>query len=313
MVAGNASPTIMNNILAYLRTGIQVTAGAAIPATEIGHNLFQGNTNDGATGSFAFTSTDPDPDTLFVNASLRNFYLVSGVPAIDSSLNRADDRTFLANVVKAPLGIPPSAIVAPERDVFGQVRADDEDTDPLGGGSLVFKDRGAVERVDLDAPFAALVNPADGDSQDRSPVSTVVYRVDEALFSEFTLQLFDGPGVPLPIEGTGVDAATVTPLTVSMTQDGVLLVETTQVRADDPLNPADDFEPRASDFALGYDGNQVLKLTPDSGTWEPGRTYVITLNNRDRYVLTAPDGAADRGRRPVPDPGPGRQCGHLRV
>ena len=173
----------------YCHTSVENASYAAIPATEIGHNLFQGNTNDGATGSFAFTSTDPDPDTLFVNSSLRNFYLVGGVPAIDSSLNRADDRTFLAGVVKAPLGIPPSAIVAPERDVFGQVRADDENTDPLGGGSLVFKDRGAVERIDLDAPFAALVDPADGDSLDQSPVSTVVYRVDDNLFSEFTLHI----------------------------------------------------------------------------------------------------------------------------
>ena len=131
------------------------------------------------------------------------------MPAIDSSLNRADDRTFLANVVKAPLGIPPSAIVAPERDVFGQLRADDEDTDPLGGGSLVFKDRGAVERVDFDAPFATLLNPADGDSLDRSPVVDRRPPRRRALFSEFTLQLFDGPGVPRPIEGTGVDAATV--------------------------------------------------------------------------------------------------------
>ena len=76
LVADNASPTILNNIFAYLQTGIQVKAAAGVPATEIGHNLFQGNANDGTTGSFAFTSTDPDPDTLFVNSSLRNFYLV---------------------------------------------------------------------------------------------------------------------------------------------------------------------------------------------------------------------------------------------
>ncbi len=152
LVADNASPTILNNILAYLRTGIQVQGAAGVPAPEVGHNLFQGNTNDPTTGSFAFVSNDPDPDNLFLDAARGNFYLRSGVAAIDSSLNRADDRAVLANVVKAPLGIPPSAVVSPERDVFGQLRADDEDTDPLGGGSLVFKDRGSVERVDFDAP-----------------------------------------------------------------------------------------------------------------------------------------------------------------
>ena len=50
---------------------------------------------------------------------------------------------------------------------------------------------------------------------------------------------------------------------------------------------------RGSDYLQGYNAiNQVLQLTPDSGIWEINRTYVITLNNRDRYMLTAPDGAA---------------------
>jgi len=206
--------------------------------------------NNGTTGSFAFISTDPNPDTLFIDTEVGNFYLQTGVAAIDSSLNRADDRTFLANVVKAQLGIPPSAVVSPDRDVFGQLRADDEDTDPLGGGSQVFKDRGSVERVDFDAPLAALVIPADGDSLDQAPNPTVVHRVDDPLFDKLHSAVVRRPGVPRPIEGTGVDAATVTPTTVSITRDGVLLVESTQVTTDDPQNPDDDFDPRGSDYLL---------------------------------------------------------------
>ena len=73
----------------------------------------------------------------------------------------------------------------------------------------------------------------------------------------------------------------------------MLLVETTQVTTDDPLNPDRRFRASGVRFCAGLRRhNQVLQLTPDSGIWELNRTYVITLNNRDRYLLTAPDGAA---------------------
>ena len=42
--------------------------------------------------------------------------------------------------VKAELGIPQSPILAPDRDLFGQLRVDDPNEDPLGGGAAIFKD-----------------------------------------------------------------------------------------------------------------------------------------------------------------------------
>ncbi|MCY2991686.1 MAG: right-handed parallel beta-helix repeat-containing protein, partial [Planctomycetota bacterium] len=293
LVANGASPTILNNIVSGTALGVDIQASAGAVPTEVGHNLFQGNTNNGTTGSFAFVSASTNPQTLFVDPTVGNFYLQPGVNAIDSSLHRLEDRGVFVQSVKSPLGIPASAIVAPDRDVYGQLRDDDPNTDPLGGGSKVFKDRGAVERIDVDAPSAKLSDPVDGDSWDVAATATVVQRIDNRQFDQFTVQLIDGPGDPRPVEGTGVDPATVTPAGVSITQDGLLLYESTQVKPDNPADPSDDLDPRSYDYTQGYDGtNQILKLTPKSKIWEGNRTYVVTLNNRDRYVLTAPDGGA---------------------
>ncbi|HPM79751.1 MAG TPA: S8 family serine peptidase, partial [Candidatus Anammoximicrobium sp.] len=289
-VSDNAAPTILNNIFAGLQTGLAVSADSAA-ATVSGWNLFQNNAGNGLVNP-ANDFVRPAGDPLFKNPLQGNFYLERGSLAIDSSLNTMQDR-FGYVQVKEPLGLPQSPIYAPQYDVYGQLRVDVSWADPLGAGAKIFKDRGAVEAADFDKPFAELVIPEDNDRLDIAGAETVVYRVDEQTFPNFTLQLFDGPGDPRPIEGTGVDRTTVTADAVSVTQDGVLLVESTQVTSDDPTDPSDDFGARASDYRLGYHaGNQVLVLTPDSGVWEFNRTYVITLNNRDRYVLTAPDGAA---------------------
>jgi hypothetical protein len=288
LVADNAAPTILNNVLSGLTTGINVSANSA-GATVSGWNLYQNNVNNGNSVNPVNDLVRPAGDPLFYDAEGGNFYLRPGSTAIDSGLNTMQDRAAFVQV-KQPLGIPASPLFSPSRDVYGQLRVDLPWADPLGAGPSVFRDRGAVEAADFERPFARLADPVDGDSLDRDPNATVVYRTDDRLFEEFVLQLFDGPGSPRPIEGTGVETSTVHANSVSMARDGVLLVEQTQVVYG---GSGSDFEPGASDYTLGYEGtNQVLRLTPDSRVWEFDRTYVITLNNKDRYLLKTPSGAA---------------------
>src|SRR4029077_5941769 len=45
-VSNRGGPTIMDNILANLATGVQVDASSAAPLTTIGNNLYNGNTVD---------------------------------------------------------------------------------------------------------------------------------------------------------------------------------------------------------------------------------------------------------------------------
>jgi hypothetical protein len=289
LVADNAAPTILNNILSGLNTGVNVAANS-VAATVSGWNLYQDNASDGNVVNVVNDLVRPAEEPLFRDAEGRNFYLRSGSMAIDSGLNTMQDRNSFV-LVKQPLGIPQSPVFAPSRDVYGQLRVDLPWADPLGAGPSVFRDRGAVEAADFERPFALLVDPLDGDAWDRDPNATVVYRADDRAFNQFMLQLYDGAGFPRLVEGTGVDRSTVNPTSVSITRDGVLLVEQSQVVPFDPNDPASALLPQASDYTLGYEGvNQVLLLTPDSRIWESDRTYVITLNNRDRYLLTAPDG-----------------------
>ena len=119
-VEENASPTLLNNIVANNVDGILVDGSSS--STVIGANLFKSNTNNGSTGSNAILLAPTAP--LFVDAEGGNFYLALGSQAIDSSLNRLDDRPAMV-AVTSPLGIPPAPIVAPERDLYGQLRIDD--------------------------------------------------------------------------------------------------------------------------------------------------------------------------------------------
>jgi hypothetical protein len=278
LVNDNAAPTIMNNIIANTATAISIGATAQT-GTIVGYNLFQGNNAIGRAGSFAFTPASSAP--LFVDPLTNNFYLVAGTLAIDSSLNRMDDRDTFYWDVKNPLGIPPSAINAPNRDVFGQQRKDDPFSDPLGGGSAVFKDRGAVDRVDFDGPYAQLLDPIDNDpaGEDLDRNATVV-RLPNGLYTSFSIGLTDGPGDPLPPEGSGVRASSVNAGTVLLTQNGVLLVE-------------------GRDFRLGYSPtDNTLLLTPLSGVWEPDSVYQITLVNQGAYAISDLAGNLLRGNQP---------------
>ncbi len=170
---------------------------------------------------------------------------------------------------KREIGIPESPINAPDRDVYGQLRVDSNAT-PGGGGATVFKDRGAVDRSDIDQPYAKLLNPVDNDALglDRDPNSTVVH-LTNPLLENFTILLGDGRGPNSPFEGTGVNGATVFSATnpsvsasaVTVEHNGQLLTQ-------------------GIDYNIGYSPlTGVLLLTPFSSLWEQTGVYTITLNN----------------------------------
>ncbi len=164
-VTDNASPTILNNILANLATGITVDASSrratnpqtgqlTFSGTVISANLYRsasttaadtGAANNGL-GDLAIVLTPAEP--LFEDENLGVFSPARGSKAIDSSLDSVEDRPELTTVT-SPLGIGLSPILAPEFDLDGVLRVDDpSQAPPPGLGSNVFKDRGALERID---------------------------------------------------------------------------------------------------------------------------------------------------------------------
>ncbi len=264
VVNQQVSPTILNNIISNTISGITVDASSS--TTEISHNLYR-NVANGKLGTnvenLDLAGVNP---ALFVNPVADNFYLVSGSRAIDNSLNQLDDRFDFFQQIKNPLGIPASPILAPDLDVFGQLREDDTTSDPTGQGSKVFKDRGAIDRADDIGPIAQLLNPLDNDSEHRDvdPSDTYVQLL-EATLSHFAILIKDQ-------DGTGPDPQTITNLSVSLTEDGVGLVE-------------------GVDYTFGFNAtNNTIRLTPQTGIWKPGSAYEITLNNRDRFVIVATNG-----------------------
>jgi hypothetical protein len=270
-VGAGTSPTILNNIVSGFATGIQNNGSGTV----VGATFYQNNNNNGNLlgGNAIFAGAEAP---LFLDPSRRNFYLQSGSQAIDSSLDALQDRTAYVQV-KTPLGIPESAVFAPDYDVYGQLRAAHTVGNPGGGGQSIFKDRGAVDRVDVAGPYARIIEPPDNDAQDFDPNATVVYR-QTGVLDRFTILLADGLGAPRPNEGTGVDGSTVSRFSVSVTQNGLPLEE-------------------SRDYRLGYNtASNSLLLTPLSGLWETDSVYQIRLDN----VIIA-DNAGNKLRANQPD------------
>ena len=202
-VTDSASPTLINNLFADLATGVSVDAGSVTAGTIVAYSAFWNTTTQvsGATQSDQLDLT-ADP---FVNAAGGNYYLAPGSAAIDSSLDTLQDRNQFV-VLKNAVGIPPSPLLAPSLDLYGQLRLDDPSV--AGGapglGLNVFKDRGAIERADFVQPTAALVTPLDGSTDDRLPAANVIRLERETArgLTEIVLQLAD--------TGIGIDDATVT-------------------------------------------------------------------------------------------------------
>ncbi|MCP4811117.1 MAG: hypothetical protein GY888_01295, partial [Planctomycetaceae bacterium] len=164
-VQGNASPTIINNILANSGVGIEVENNEHANTTVLGANLYANNDVDSAPhptlglGENAVTVESNEP--LFVSPATDNFYLEQGSPAIDNSIKSLRERSSLT-AVKEPMGIAPSPVLAPELDGIGQLRVDDPLSDTNSGvGEDVFADIGAIDRVDNYGPWTVLINPVD--------------------------------------------------------------------------------------------------------------------------------------------------------
>lgn len=254
-VTGRASPTLMNNLIADYATGI-TDAGIN---TVIRSNFFQDNGSPGAAGASPIVGSAGDP--LFQDAANQNYYLVGSTLAIDSAQITEQDRLNYLTF-KQELGIPASPINAPSRDAYGQLRIDTT--------SSPVADRGAIERQDIDAPYATLLNPIDNDARgfDRDPSVTVV-SVSDPLMENFTILLGDGRGPNSPFEGTGVDGSTVFDATdptvaqqaITLEQNGVPLVQ-------------------GVDYNVAYNElSGVLRLTPLATLWEASSVYVVTLDN----------------------------------
>jgi hypothetical protein len=259
LVELNASPTLLNNILAKLETGINVDASSG--TTVLGGTLFQDNLTNANVdlGDFPILLRKGDP--LFVNPDFGNFYLQAGSRAIDSSIDSLEDRPTLVTV-KDSIGAPVSPILVPDVDVDGQLRVDDPSIEPpTGVGENVFKDRGALDRADFLGPNAVLLTPRDndGDGIDVDPRQTRV--VIFGTLPRFTIQLADGNDTSSPLDGTGADDTKVTSDTVTVTQDGAVLQE-------------------GVDYTFDYETtNDIIRLTPLAGLWQADHTYVITLDN----------------------------------
>ena len=218
VVSENAGPTLLNNVFASLATGVQVD-GTSSSRTVVAASAFYNTATpvSGVTQSQGITlGSDP-----FVNAAGGNFYPVQGSSIIDSALNSLQDRSEFM-VVTAAVGIGALPILAPERDLYGQLRGDDaSQASQPGLGSSVYKDRGGIDRVDFFQPSAALASPLDEGLDDlaTSRPNVVVLRKDARTQTSITLQLSD--------VGVGVDKSSVTRDAFSITWEGKPLVEGT--------------------------------------------------------------------------------------
>lgn len=220
----NVSPTLMNNAIVGTATAILIDASST--STEVEANLFQNNTSTGTTGNNSLVVANGV--RLFVDAAKDNYYPAPGSALIDSSRSNFNDRATYSSVVGA-LSIPPSPIIAPLFDRYGQLRVDDGSQagppNQPGLGQNPFQDRGALERADFDGGLVVPVVPLDNDASgvDLDPSTTSVW-IDAAtpgaefsIFTTFTLQLIDS--------GIGIDDSTVSASDFLLLQNGSPLVE----------------------------------------------------------------------------------------
>lgn len=219
LVEENSAPTLINNILVDLNFGINVD-GSSASGTVLGANLFQNNTthsNVAGNGTFPLILANNEP--LFVDKAVSNYYLAPNSRAIDSSLKSLADRIDLIRV-KDPLGIGVSPILAPELDVYGQLRSDDPDVaTPDGQGANVFLDRGAIDRADFFEPTAVMSRPEDQAGNDLDGRLTYVWVNEPNDLRRFIVRLSDA--------GIGIDDAVVNSAQFTLLQEGTTLVDGT--------------------------------------------------------------------------------------
>ncbi|MCG2683351.1 MAG: GEVED domain-containing protein, partial [Planctomycetales bacterium] len=273
-IGPNASPTMLNNVVANTWVGIVVNDLST--TTVVGTTAYSGNSFNaayfdnvgtltlGVTETFAIVIPAGEP--LFVDAAAGNFYPAAGSRIIDSSLDSLQDRANMVNV-KNPLGLPLSPILAPSTDILGQLRTDDPSVSPPSGfGQNTFKDRGAIDRVDFDGPTAFLVAPPDNDAagidRNPTPADVTVAVIGNQTFPEFIIRLQD--------DGAGIADYTVLPETVQVMRDGVELIE-------------------GRDYYFRYEEtNDWIILRSAGGAWAPGSTYTIYLTDGIRDLADNP-------------------------
>lgn len=220
---------------------------------------------------------------LFVNAQAGLYLPAPGSPVIDSSIDSLAERSSLAAVRNA-MGLANYPIVAPDYDLVGQLRADDPAVSPPGGlGQNVFKDRGAFDRADFIGPAAILLNPVDNDALGVDQDGSVsVVQLTGGVYPEFRIQLKDGNESTNPLKGIGIDDNSVTNSVIDnlrVTGASVVLFEDGKVLTE------------GIDYRFTYNATRdEIILTPLAGVWKNGRVYEITINNKDRFAITAPSG-----------------------
>ncbi|QDV57113.1 hypothetical protein Mal33_31140 [Rosistilla oblonga] len=294
MVRG-ASPTILNNIIMNTRNGVVDETTSVLgpnPARKdeviVGNNIFQGvrgsasNVNPGNVFD-DFNDVIPGGQQIVNNPEGDNFIPNPGSYAIDSSIESLLERDQFASLKNA-LGISPSPVLAPNRDVFGLLRVDDPSVaTPPGIGGNVFVDRGAVDRADFVGPGATLILPFDNDGAGTDTDRNLT-RVDlqSPPPSEFRIRLQDVADPSDPFVGSNIDNNTVINsaledlrkpgAVVTLFENGKLLEE-------------------GVDYTFRYDATtETVILNPLAGAWLPDAVYQIGINNRDRFVLLAPPG-----------------------
>jgi hypothetical protein len=233
-------------------------------------------------GTSDFNLNLPGSQVVMVDPSANNFLPINSSIAIDSSINSLAERDAFASLKQA-LGLPVNPLLAPNRDVSGQLRVDDPDVSFSGLGSNVFKDRGAVERADFVGPVAVIINPFDNDSPgvDRDPNISFV-QLDKGVISEFRIQLRDSGDASDPFQGSGIDDSTV----VGSRVDGIREIGSVLTLFENGR-----LLEEGIDYRFAYDQtNNVITLRPLAGIWRQESIYEIGLNNQDRFVLTAPAG-----------------------
>jgi hypothetical protein len=268
LVGPNASPTLLNNVIANTATAINVAPSSS--STVIGGTLFHRNLQNtgGAATLGQFPIVVPNNVTLFTDLAQGNLYPAAGSPIIDSSVDSLQDRPSIV-AVKAPLGLGASPILTPQYDINGVLRVDDPSvSSPNGLGENVFKDRGAQDRGDFVGPTVYVRNPMDNDvaGLDRNPASSVVELTNVTL-RHFDLQLVDGVEPGDPNRGTNIDDRTVTSSSVLVYRDNQPLVE-------------------GIDYRFGYDRtSNMIRLTPLAGIWLSSSVYTIRFINSQEHGI----------------------------
>ena len=289
LITNGASPTALNNVFLNLDDSLVEIASKPQEVIVVG-NVFQhaeGSVfgqfpnSTGSNGNDDFNITLTNAEIALQYPEANNFQPAEGSRLIDSSVNSVVERSAIVGL-KNSVGLPPSNILAPTKDVDGVLRADNPNYAPPGGiGGQVFKDRGSTELADFNGPVAIAETARDNDAAglDTDPSISFI-NLDAGVYREFRIQLRDNGDSSDPFTGIGVDDNTVVvPVIPGLRASGANI---TLIENDELLQ-------EGIDYTFNYDSTRnLITLTPLAGVWQNDRSYRIEINNQDRDVLIAP-------------------------